>query len=68
MNKLFDLRFVIGLFFLVVGILLTIYGLISTGKENTVINWGCGFLFTAFGIGMIWLSREKRPGPEIKEQ
>ncbi len=58
MNKLFDLRFMIGLFFLVVGILLTIYGLASGDHENAAINWRCGLLFTVFGVVMICLSRK----------
>ena len=61
MNKLFDLRFVIGLFFLVIGLLLIFYGLISTGKENAI-NWICGLLFTAFAIFMLWLARGKQKG------
>lgn len=58
MNKLFDLRFVIGLFFFIVGILLIAYHFIfSVAKED--INLWCGALFILFGIIMILLSGKK---------
>ncbi len=57
MNKLIDLRFVIGLFFLVVGILLFIYHFFITGETEGVNLW-CGILFIVFAIIMLLLSRE----------
>ena len=54
MKKLFDLRFVIGLFFSVTGMLLSIYHLFS--EELTNINFWCGLIFLVFGISMILLS------------
>jgi cytochrome c biogenesis protein CcdA len=62
MNKLFDLRFVIGIFFTVIGILLLIYGFISTTESSQTINRWCGGIFTIFGIVMILISRKELPG------
>ncbi len=57
MNKLFDLRFVIGAFFTVVGILLLIYGFISQAEAAMQsINRWCGGIFTIFGVIMLILS------------
>lgn len=56
MQKLFDLRFVIGLFFLVIGILLTVYSFI---KADTSINRICGMIFMVFGIAMLMLAKKK---------
>jgi len=62
MKKLFDLRFVIGIFFTVIGILLTIYDLVK--HENTIIDtpvniWSAA-MFLLFGISMIALSFLKK--------
>lgn len=57
MNKLIDLRFVIGIFFLIVGILLCIYHFIVSAKTGGVNLW-CGIFFIVFAIIMIVLSRE----------
>ena len=54
MKKLFDLRFVIGLFFSVTGVLLSIYHQYS-GETNQINLW-CGLIFLVFGISMILLS------------
>ena len=59
-NKLLDLRFVIGLFFMVVGALLSGYSFISASTEETVerLNRWCGIVFILFGIFMnvmVWL-------------
>jgi len=56
-NRLFDLRFVIGLFFLVIGILLIVHGFV--GGAGLVINKWAGGLFLVFGIFMIVLSGKK---------
>jgi uncharacterized membrane protein len=58
MKKLLDLRFVIGMFFTIVGVLLVIYhfaGTVNTAL-NTSVNIWCGILFMLFGISMIILS------------
>jgi len=58
MNKLFDLQFVIGLFFLIVGLLVLVYYLISVSNNGTV-NLFCGIVFVLFGIIMLLASRVK---------
>lgn len=57
MKRLLDLRFVIGLFFVIVGMLLVIYYLVS-GKHRIeeIVNIRCGTVFTLFGITMAALS------------
>jgi uncharacterized membrane protein HdeD (DUF308 family) len=52
MNKLNDLRFIIGLFFLIVGLLLLVYYFFFT-KAAARINVVCGYIFCLFGIFMI---------------
>ena len=67
MNKLFDLRFVIGSFFLIVGIALLGYGFFSANGVNnshTVDRW-CGLVFIVFAILMIILSLKKEADDEI---
>lgn len=61
MNKFFDLRFVIGIFFLAVGILLLIYSLTNPTIEHASVNRGCGIVFLLFAITMILLSFDKKP-------
>lgn len=65
MNKLFDLRFVIGAFFSLVGLLLLIYGLLSKVEDQQIINKYCGGLFLAFGLIMIVLSFRKNGNDEL---
>ena len=62
MNKLFDLQFVIGLFFLVVGLLLLSYRLISSAAiiSKNEINLYCGGLFSVFGFLMLIFSGRKK--------
>lgn len=55
MKKLFDLRFVIGAFFCIIGILLTVYSFFSA-KDGVQVNRVCGIIFIAFGLFMILLS------------
>ncbi|MCZ2460361.1 MAG: hypothetical protein LC128_12150 [Chitinophagales bacterium] len=63
MNKLFDLRFVIGCFFLIIGILLILHGFISSESDQTVNRW-CGAFFSLFGLVMLLLSyRSTTNGP-----
>lgn len=58
MKKLYDLRFVIGAFFAIVGSLLVIYHFMgaSSVKAASPVNVWCGGLFILFGAGMIALS------------
>lgn len=59
MKKLLDLRFVIGLFFLLVGLLLVAYSFFGDNKEKdagTIDGW-CGVMFGLFGIFMICLQQ-----------
>ena len=55
MKKLFDLRFVIGAFFCIIGILLAAYSFFS-GKDGVQVNRVCGIIFIGFGIFMILFS------------
>ena len=61
MNKLFDLRFVIGLFFSVVGILVFGYGFLASKNDLQEVNRWCGAIFIGFGMVMIVLSYQKSP-------
>ena len=58
MKKLFDLRFVIGLFFLSMGIILMVYYFIATVEADMhpVVNKWSGGVYLIFGILMIRLS------------
>lgn len=69
MNNLFDLRFVIGVFFLVIGLLLTVYGFAVYGQSHSELNIVCGISFLLFSIVMILLSRKKPSGtPKVEEE
>ena len=59
MNKLFDLSFVIGIFFTVVGLLLLLYGFTAGEEAARTINKWCGGAFTLFGVFMILISFKK---------
>jgi predicted transporter len=62
MNKLLDLRFVIGLFFLITGILLLLYSFFFSAAKTSdpgMINRWCGAIFILFGIFMLIISRKK---------
>ena len=80
MNKILDLRFAIGVFFTIIGILLILYYLSSSPGEwnlNKEIGWGhikgsdspinfwCGTAFAAFGVLMIVLSFTKDANDEL---
>lgn len=58
MKKLFDLRFVIGAFFFVVGCMLLLYYLANKLwlVANDSVNLWCGLVFILFGSMMILLS------------
>lgn len=67
MNKLLDLRFVIGLFFTIVGLLLLGYSFFSaelTDAARTVNRW-CGVVFALFGVFMVVLSFRKDAHDEL---
>ncbi|MFL5739550.1 MAG: hypothetical protein ACJ75B_04990 [Flavisolibacter sp.] len=70
MNKLFDLRFVIGSFFGIVGILLLIYSFTTADDASNahLVNKWCGGVFVLFGVVMIVLSREKDAHDELLEK
>ena len=68
MNKLFDLRFVIGSFFLIVGILLLIYGFLVETKQASDVNRWCGGFFVIFGVVMIILSIKKEAHDELLKE
>jgi hypothetical protein len=65
MDKILDLRFVIGTFFTIVGVMLLIYGLTSDAIAIRSVNRWCGITFTIFGISMIILSFVKDADDEI---
>ena len=67
-NKLFDLRFVIGSFFLIVGILLVIYGFLIETEHARDINRWSGITFSIFGVVMIVLSMQKEAHDELLEE
>ena len=67
MNKFFDLRFVIGLFFSAVGILLLGYGFLTQNKMQDVNRW-CGGIFTLFGVIMIILSYQKEKEQKVLDK
>jgi hypothetical protein len=61
MNKFFDLRFVIGAFFFLVGLMLSIYSFTNPTIQHAAVNRGCGFTFLVFAIVMMLLAISKRP-------
>jgi hypothetical protein len=68
MNKILDLRFVIGAFFTIVGLLLIGYAITSSEGAAQSVNRWCGITFTIFGISMIILSFVKDADDEILEE
>jgi hypothetical protein len=61
MKRLFDLKFVIGIFFLAIGVVLIGYSLFAAGLsvEAEQVNRYCGLLMAAFGGGMMLLPGSK---------
>lgn len=68
MNKIFDLRFVIGSFFTIIGILLLIFSFMNSPGLQQDINRWCGIAFILFGIFMIILSLRKDAHDELMEK
>lgn len=64
MNSLLDLRFVIGIFFLIVSILLLIYSFTIEG-ESASINLWCGIGLGVFGLVMLLLSFKKDESDKV---
>jgi uncharacterized membrane protein HdeD (DUF308 family) len=61
MNKLFDLRFVIGLFFLIIGLLLIGYAFLwDTTEYKKEVNLYCGLLLSSFGLLMLLLKKKNK--------
>jgi uncharacterized membrane protein HdeD (DUF308 family) len=65
MNKFFDLRFVIGLFFLIVGILLLIYSFTNVHEAHQAVNRWCSISFIVFAIVMLLLAFGKNPKDKL---
>lgn len=65
MNKLFDLRFVIGAFFTIIGFILIVYAFTSAAEDIRAINRGCGIGFVVFGGFMLILSFQKDENDEV---
>jgi hypothetical protein len=67
MSKLFDLRFVIGSFFSIIGLLLLIHSFTSTDGEQDINRW-TSIVFILFGVLMIILSLQKDAHDELLEE
>jgi len=65
MNKILDLRFVIGVFFTLIGLLLVGYSFMGSLENGQSINRWCGIIFSVFGIVMILLSFVKDADDEL---
>lgn len=61
MKRFFDLRFVIGLFFLIMGIMMLGHSLLANteGEHNPEINLYSSILFLVFALLMLYLSTKK---------
>ncbi|SIN64387.1 hypothetical protein [Chitinophaga niabensis] len=58
MNRFLDLRFVIGLFFLLTGTILLLHKVFH--PEQPDVNLWCGGLFVLFGLLMTMLSKNEK--------
>jgi uncharacterized membrane protein len=67
MNKFLDLRFTIGIFFLVIGILLLGHSLFSIPEAgfNKTVNLYCSIFFIIFSVVMLLLSIDKKPKDKL---
>lgn len=68
LNKLFDLRFVIGIFFLVIGLLILVYSFFIEPESAQNTNRWSGFIFALFGVLMVALSLQKDADDELLEE
>lgn len=68
MNRILDLRFVIGMFFTIVGLLLLGYSYMGDGLNGTSVNFWCGVVFTIFGAVMIILSFIRDAHDELADE
>ena len=70
LNKLLDLRFVIGVFFTLIGLLLLVYSFTTGGATESAgsVNRWAGVVFTIFGILMIVMSFRKEAHDEMLEE
>ncbi len=64
-NKILDLRFVIGVFFTIVGLLLLGYSFMNDADTASAVNRWCGITFEIFGVAMIILSFAKDADDEL---
>lgn len=67
LSKLLDLRFVIGVFFTLIGGLLLVHSFVVSAEGESVNRWA-GLVFGAFGVLMIVLSFGKEAHDEIIEE
>ena len=67
MYKLLDLRFVIGAFFCIIGILLLIYSFQNEDNGREINRW-CGVVFGVFGLFMVVISLGKDAHDELLEE
>ena len=65
MNRLIDLRFVIGLFFFIIGLILLGYSFITSVVDAVAINRWCGLVFIVFGGCMLILSYRKDESDDV---
>ena len=68
MKKLLDLRFVIGVFFTLIGFLLLAYHFMSAEGTTSAVNLWAGVVFAVFGLLMILLSIRKDARDELLEE
>ena len=65
MDKFFDLRFVIGLFFSLIGLLILIYSFTNANEAHQSVNRDCSIAFIVFGVIMIILAFGKNPKDKL---
>lgn len=61
MKRFFDLRFVIGLFFLIMGIMMLGHALLGNteSEHNPEVNLWSSIMFLVFALFMLFLSRKQ---------
>ena len=65
MDKFFDLRFVIGLFFSIIGLLILIHSFTVVNEAHQSVNRECSIAFLVFGVIMIVLAFGKDPKDKL---